>query len=171
LLHAKAAAYFYSDTTKSTHPVVTSEVLDHHLETLTSRKDETTFETFARRLVEKFITPNLRPQTGPVGGGDGKTDAETYPVAQTIALRWYSPHAAPAHERWAFAFSAKKRWRHLHAYLDEFAFRHNRRKTNGVGRIAARVIEQLVARPPLTMRSLIDDTRHCRWFRQPELTA
>ena len=42
---------------------------------------------------------------------------------------------------------------------DEFAFRHNRRKTNGVGRIAARVIEQLVARPPLTMRSLIDDTR------------
>jgi hypothetical protein len=103
--------YLYSDTTKSTQPVVTREILDHHLETLTSRKDETTFETFARRLVEKFITPNLRPQTGPTGGGDGKTDAETYPVAQTIALRWYSPHAAPAHERWAFAFSAKKRWR------------------------------------------------------------
>ena len=61
--------------------------------------------------------------------------------------------------------------KHLQAYLDEFAFRHNRRKTNGVGRIATRVIEQLVARPPLTMRSLIDDTRHCRWFRQPELTA
>jgi hypothetical protein len=34
-----------------------------------------------------------------------------------------------------------------------------RRKTSGVGRIAARVIEQLVAHPPLTMRSLIDDTR------------
>jgi hypothetical protein len=47
---------------------------------------------------------------------------------------------------------------HLQAHLDEFAFRHNRRKTDGVGRIAARVIEQLVARPPLTMRSLIDDT-------------
>ena len=107
----KRRPYLYSDTTKSTQPVVTREVLDHHLETLTSRKDETTFETFARRLVERFITPNLRPQTGPTGGGDGKTDAETYPVAQTIALRWYSPHAAPAHERWAFAFSAKKRWR------------------------------------------------------------
>jgi hypothetical protein len=61
--------------------------------------------------------------------------------------------------------------KHLQAYLDEFAFRQNRRKTKGVGRIAARVIEQLVARPPLTMRSLIDDTRRCRWFRQPELTA
>jgi transposase-like protein len=54
--------------------------------------------------------------------------------------------------------------KHLQAYLDEYAFRHNRRKTNGVGRIAARVIEQLVAHQPLTMRSLIDDTRHCRWF-------
>jgi hypothetical protein len=58
--------------------------------------------------------------------------------------------------------------KHLQAYLDEYAFRHNRRRTNGVGRIAARVIERLVARQPLTMRSLIDDTR---WFHQPELTA
>jgi hypothetical protein len=61
--------------------------------------------------------------------------------------------------------------KHLQAYLDEYTFRHNRRKTNGVGRIAARVIEQLVARRPLTMRSLIDDTWRCRCFRQPELTA
>jgi transposase-like protein len=61
--------------------------------------------------------------------------------------------------------------KHLQAYLDEFAFRQNRRKTKGVGRIAARVIEQLVAHPPRTMRSLIDDTRRCRWFRQPELTV
>ena len=79
-------------------------------------------------------------------------------------------------------FGLAKRWllgthhgavsgKHLQAYLDEFAFRQNRRRTRGVGRIAARVIEQLVARPPLTMRSLIDDTRRCRWFRQPELTA
>jgi hypothetical protein len=35
-------------------------------------------------------------------------------------------------------------------------------------RIAARVIEQLVARPPLTMRSLIDDTQRCRWFRSTQ---
>jgi hypothetical protein len=61
--------------------------------------------------------------------------------------------------------------KHLKAYLDEYTFRHNRRRTNGVGRIAARVIEQLVIRQPLTMRSLIDDTRPCRWLRQPELTA
>jgi transposase-like protein len=61
--------------------------------------------------------------------------------------------------------------KHLQAYLDEYAFRQNRRRTNGVGRIAARVIEQLVRREPLTMRSLIDDSRPWRWFPQPELTA
>jgi hypothetical protein len=51
--------------------------------------------------------------------------------------------------------------KHLQAYLDGFAFRHNRRKTNGVGRFAARIIERLVARQQLTMRSLIDDTTRC----------
>ena len=55
--------------------------------------------------------------------------------------------------------------KHLQAYLDEFAFRFNRRKTNGVGRIAARTIEQLVARPPLTMKMLIRQTMSCRAFR------
>ena len=55
--------------------------------------------------------------------------------------------------------------KHLQAYLDEFAFRFNRRNTNGVGRIAARTIEQLVARPPLTMKMLILETVPCRAFR------
>ena len=55
--------------------------------------------------------------------------------------------------------------KHLQAYLDEFAFRHNRRKTKGVGRITARTIEQLVACAPMTMRQLIDKTRPCRAFR------
>ena len=99
-------------------------------------------------------------------------------VVQTKAQRRESDALQVCH----WTISLLKRWllgthagavapKHLQAYLDEYAFRHNRRRTNGVGRIAARVIEQLVARPPLTMRSLIDDTRHCRWFRQPELTA
>jgi hypothetical protein len=55
--------------------------------------------------------------------------------------------------------------KHLQAYLAEFAFRFNRRKTNGVGRIAARTIEELVARPPLTLKMLIHDTVPCRAFR------
>jgi len=60
--------------------------------------------------------------------------------------------------------SGAARPKHLQAYLDEFAFRHNRRKTKGVGRIAARVIEQLVAHGSLTMRMLIDQTPRGRWF-------
>jgi Zn ribbon nucleic-acid-binding protein/transposase-like protein len=65
------------------------------------------------------------------------------------------------------------RAKYLQAYLDEFAFRYNRRKTKGVGRIAARVFEQLVTHGPRTMRQIIDDTRRCRCFpaARPELRA
>jgi Zn ribbon nucleic-acid-binding protein len=74
-----------------------------------------------------------------------------------------------------WAISLFKRWllgthagavsaKYLQAYLDEFAFRYNRRKTNGVGRVAARVIEQLVVRQPLPMHKLVNDTSPCRWF-------
>jgi hypothetical protein len=55
--------------------------------------------------------------------------------------------------------------KHLQAYLDEFAFRHNRRKTKGVGRIAARTLQQLVGHAPITMRTLVDETLPCRAFR------
>jgi Zn ribbon nucleic-acid-binding protein/transposase-like protein len=75
-------------------------------------------------------------------------------------------------KRWLLGTHAGAvRPKHLQAYLDEFAFRHNRRKTNGVGRIAARVIEQLVARRPLTMRQLIDSTQPCRWFASTQAAA
>ena len=68
-------------------------------------------------------------------------------------------------KRWLLGTHAGAvRPKHLQAYLDELAFRHNRRKTNGVGRIAARVIEQLVVREPLAMRKIIGETRRCRWF-------
>jgi hypothetical protein len=92
-------------------------------------------------------------------------------VVQTRAERRESDAVQACH----WTISLLKRWlmgthagavrdKHLQAYLDEFAFRHNRRKTNGVGRIAARVIESLVAKPPLTMRKLVDGIRRCRWF-------
>jgi hypothetical protein len=61
--------------------------------------------------------------------------------------------------------------KHLQAYLDEFTFRHNRRKTNGVGRIAARLIESLVVKPPIPMRQLVDNTRRCRWFESSQLAT
>jgi hypothetical protein len=100
--------YLYSDSATTIVRTVARDVLSYHFETLTNQKDESTFEDFARRLAEKFISPNLRPQTGPVGGGDGKTDSETYPVATPIANRWFVPDLAGAQERWAFAFRPKR---------------------------------------------------------------
>ncbi len=74
-----------------------------------------------------------------------------------------------------WAMSNLKRWllgtyhgavrkKHLQAYLDEFVLRYNRRKTKGVGRIAARVLENLVSSKPMFMRQLINDTKPCRLF-------
>ena len=109
--YRKRRPNLFSDSQKTTEVVLTREVLSHHLETLTNQKAETVFENFAVQLAEKFIAPNLRPQTGPVGGGDGKTDSETYAVSSEISERWFGPDTAAGSERWAFAFSAKKDWR------------------------------------------------------------
>jgi hypothetical protein len=96
-------------------------------------------------------------------------------IVQTKAER----HESDALQGCHWTISLLKRWllgthagavapKHLQSYLDEFAFRQNRRKTKGVGRIAARVIETLVVRQPLTMRTLIDETQRCRWFRSAQ---
>ena len=74
-----------------------------------------------------------------------------------------------------WTFSLLKRWlvgthagamkpKHLQANLDEFALRHNPRKTDGVARIVTRVIESEVAKPRLTMRTLINTTQPHHWF-------
>lgn len=102
----------FSDSHTVIESRLTRELLEYHLDTLTNRKQETEFEYFAKRLAEKEICPNLIPQTGPTGGGDSKTDTETYPVADAISERWYQGIGREASsERWAFAFSAKKNWK------------------------------------------------------------
>lgn len=103
--------HLYSDTEQVRASNLTHEVLSYHLETLTKQKDETRFELFAQRLAQKFISPNIRPQTGPTAGGDGKSDAETYPVTAEIAERWFVGDPADSSERMAFAFSAEKAWK------------------------------------------------------------
>jgi len=84
---------------------------EYFLNTITNRSEEKKFEIFCRRIAEKEICPNLLPQTGPTGGGDSKVDSETYPVSDQLPIVWYSGIGVEAtQERWAFAFSAKKRW-------------------------------------------------------------
>ena len=106
----------YPDLFSDTLPVAVQTLdkgkLEYHLETLTSRKQEQEFEEFCRRMAELEICPNIKPQTGPTGGGDSKVDASTYPVAPALSERcWCGTPAPPSDEAWAFAFSCKKKWK------------------------------------------------------------
>ncbi|SDY65704.1 hypothetical protein SAMN04487939_104287 [Lysobacter sp. yr284] len=100
----------YSDSTARTQYRLRAEVLSHHLDTLTERNQTHDFELFCRKLCERAICPNLRPATGPEGGGDSKADTETTPVVDEISKLTYVGIANTGGERWAFAFSAKKTW-------------------------------------------------------------
>jgi len=68
-------------------------------------------------------------------------------------------------KRWLLAtHNGAVRAKHLQSYLDEDAFRHNRRNTKGVGRLVARCLGNMLAHTSMTMRQLIDDTHECRLF-------
>lgn len=102
---------YFSDSEVKEVSQLDRTLLEFHLDTLTSRSQEADFEHFARRLCEKTICPNLLPTTGPTGGGDSKADSETFPVADSLALKWHGGFPREAsEERWAFAFSAKAEW-------------------------------------------------------------
>lgn len=100
----------YSDSTSRVSHQLKAEVLSHHLDTITERNQTHEFELFCRKLCERTICHNLRPATGPEGGGDSKADTETTPVSDEINKLTYVGLANSGSERWAFAFSAKKTW-------------------------------------------------------------
>ncbi|HJS61038.1 MAG TPA: hypothetical protein VJ800_04730, partial [Pseudolabrys sp.] len=100
----------YSDTGEKAAYVLDASLLEFQLNSITSRNETHDFEIFCRKLCERTICSNLRPQTGPEGGGDSKADADTYPVADEIATLTYVGEANAGRERWAFAFSAKSTW-------------------------------------------------------------
>ena len=106
--------YLFSDTEVAEEARLDRSTFALSPGTLTQRKQELDFERFARKLSEKEICPNLLPQTGPTGGGDSKVDSETYPVASEVSERWYYADTKGSQgttERWAFAFSAKEKWK------------------------------------------------------------
>jgi hypothetical protein len=102
----------FSDSEIINQVTLPKEVLTHQLSIISTNQKQDEFETLCRRLAEKFIAPNLIPQVGPTGGGDGKTDSETYPVSASISDRWFVPENGwEKDEKWAFAISAKKSWK------------------------------------------------------------
>lgn len=101
---------YYSDTEDHTTYLLDSPTLEYHLDTITARNQTHEFEIFCRKLCERTICPNLKPATGPEGGGDSKADTETVPVADEVSILDYVGEPRSSQERWAFAFSAKKKW-------------------------------------------------------------
>jgi hypothetical protein len=76
---------YYSDTSERTTYELERSMLEYHLDTITARNQTHAFEIFCRKLCERTICPNLRPATGPEGGGDAKADTETFEVAEEIS--------------------------------------------------------------------------------------
>ena len=110
-MRGRRPALFSDSRHESTAPQTRDE-FEYRLETITSRSEEALFQRFGHALLEAEVCPNLIPQTGPTGGGDSKVDADTYPVADALAERWWRGTAREAaNEDWAFAISAMKDWR------------------------------------------------------------
>lgn len=102
----------FSDSTQNTRPYISKQALSYHLETLTSRSEEFVFEELCRALARKELCPNIKPATGPVAGGDGKTDGVTYPVSKDLTLRcFFGTPVKATDEKWAFAFSCQSNWK------------------------------------------------------------
>lgn len=103
---------FFSDSEVVYKLELTREVLEFELSKISKDQKQDLFESLCRRLAEIHISPNLIPQVGPTGGGDGKTDSETYPVSEYLSNRWFiSNQGWDKGEKWAFAISAKADWR------------------------------------------------------------
>lgn len=101
----------FSDSEIISESLIDRTILEFYLDTLANRSQEVEFERFGIRLCKAAISPNLLPNTGPTGGGDGKVDSETYPVSDTTTLGWFTcVDKKAASERWGFAFSVQKDW-------------------------------------------------------------
>ncbi|MCU1788584.1 hypothetical protein CUU54_06885 [Pectobacterium polaris] len=102
----------FSDSITTERGSLDRPVLEHFLASLNTRSQELQFENFAKRLCEKIVCPNLLAQTGPVAGGDGKTDTQTFPVSEQIQMIWYEGINESSHkDKWAFAVSTRKDWK------------------------------------------------------------
>ncbi len=102
----------FSDSVRKDIGKLDRSVLEYQLATLNRRNLELAFEDFAKKLCEKVICPNLLEQTGPVAGGDGKVDTQTFPVSEQTKVLWFVGVNETSHEdRWAFAVSTEEDWK------------------------------------------------------------
>ena len=87
------------------------EMFKHLMSQLSIDMRQDAFEEFTRRCVQRLITPNIIPQTGPTGGGDAKADLITFPVSKATSSVWTVPGGGSSgNEKWAFAISSVQKW-------------------------------------------------------------
>lgn len=101
----------FSDTIVVYELPLTKEMLTFQLERLSVEKKQNEFERFVIRCATRLITPNIKPQTGPDGHGDGKVDGETFQVASEISDRWYVVDGCKSDKKWAIAISCVEKWK------------------------------------------------------------
>lgn len=101
----------FSDSICQYEVELTPELFDFQISRLSTDQKQDLFENFCRRLIIKLLTPNLRPQTGPTGGGDGKVDSETYEVSEDTCSKWFVSSGNKPGELWAIAISCKNDWK------------------------------------------------------------
>lgn len=102
----------FSDSKVVKKAELTKELFQYQMDRLSKDMKQDLFENLTKSLALRFVTPNLIPQTGPTGGGDGKTDMETHPVADEIAEKWYvADGGCRGNEKWAVAISCKEEWK------------------------------------------------------------
>lgn len=119
------------------------------------------------RSVSSFVTRNITEQSCVTTDGYGTYNRHTIPPRRhhQIVVKRLSDRTTDPFRRAHQVISLMKRWwigtyhggisrKHLQAYLDEFEFRYNRRKTEGAGRIVARVLQILAASKPVTYESI-----------------
>lgn len=106
--YRKMRPEYFSDS--HTEKAMGEEMFRFFMGNLSKDMKQDQFEEMTRQMLGKLVTPNLIPSTGPAGGGDGKTDLETYSVDDAISEKWYYSDACKGNEKWAFAISCKEKW-------------------------------------------------------------
>ena len=106
--YRKMRPEYFSDS--HTEKAMGEDMFSFYMSNLSKDMKQNQFEEMTKQMVGKLVTPNLIPSTGPAGGGDGKTDLETFPVDDTISEKWYYADACKGNEKWAFAISCKEDW-------------------------------------------------------------
>lgn len=91
----------------------TESEIEFLLERLPEKNAHHEFERLAVCLCEAEVCRNIKPATGPVGGGDYGEDASTYKVSDDIkdSYFWIGVGSPNIGNNWLFAFSIQKNWK------------------------------------------------------------